>query len=58
VKVDGRLLGETPVATWLFEGPHVVELTNTGFNESRRFVVNVKRAETRFVKVNFDADGE
>lgn len=58
VKVDGRQLGETPVATQVFEGPHVVELANTSLNESRRLVVNVKRAETRYVKVDLEADDE
>jgi len=57
VKVDGKKLGETPVTLpKVFEGPHVVELFNTRYNETRRVEVKVRRGETRTVSVDFDAE--
>ena len=55
VKVDGKQLGQTPIpARPLYEGVHVVELTNTNLNESRRLEVKVKGGETRTVSVNLE----
>ncbi|MFZ5444357.1 MAG: protein kinase domain-containing protein [Myxococcota bacterium] len=52
VKVDGRALGQTPVTVKsLYEGPHVVELTNVAFGP-RRLEVRVRGGETKVVQVD------
>ncbi len=54
VKLDGKMLGQTPVSQKVFEGTHLVELNNTNSNEKRRLEVKVKANETRTVNVDLE----
>ena len=55
VKLDGKPLGETPItARPVYEGVHVVELSNTNLNVNRRLEVKVKGGEARVVNLTLE----
>ena len=55
VKLDGKQLGETPIsARTVYEGAHVIELSNTNLNVTRRLEVKVKGGEARVVSVDLE----
>ena len=55
VKVDGRHVGSTPLP-WMqvYEGKHVIELTNPDLNQTRRVTVELKAGERRTVRESFE----
>ncbi len=57
VKVDGKQLGQTPVLVrQLYEGVHVVELSNANLHETRRLEVKVKGGETKTISLDLEAE--
>jgi serine/threonine-protein kinase len=55
VKLDGRSLGQTPIGKQaLYEGAHVIELSNTELNINRHIDVKVKSGEAKVVDVNLE----
>ena len=55
VKLDGKPLGETPIsARPVYEGVHVVELSNTNLNVNKRIEVKVKGGEARVVSLTLE----
>jgi serine/threonine-protein kinase len=55
VKLDGRSLGQTPIGKReLYEGPHVLELSNSELNVNKRIELKVKANEAKVVSLNLE----
>ncbi len=54
VKIDGRPAGQTPVRREVYEGPHVLELSNTELNVTKRVEVSVKGGEVKPLNVHLE----